>query len=974
MNEEMNKIIREISVPLKGSGLNPFILDREAFYWIASGGVNVFCSCLNDDGSPGSRFFVAHFEEGEFIFPAVVMELKDEKVSLIADALPGSEILCVRKSVQEIIEKCGGTEWLAEKFHVWAEKLSQGLACSRMPYACRVISDNELTDAKGILNFESGTCFRPERGLVWVTVRSGFCVICGNEESMLMAEGSVFPLSNKLWLKALDDLSVEFRPTSDFINGELFTRKLKEFYEIFFRSFLLACAYRNNTEAVRRKELALMERNAMKTSLEELASLGRKSSEGGTSANVFSCHLFEVLEFVGKEQGIKFKFTENPSGEVVNGTDFMRRVLESSSVFYRTVKLSSGWWKHESGPVIVFYKDVQQPAGVIFDRKCKKHLIYAPHLSAAPFYMNGDDAGKLDVVAYVMYPQLPLGKLCAKDMLRLAFRGLLPPLKVAFLTGMTGGIISLIYPYVTGIVFNSVIPHAEYFQLWQTGIILVTATLSATVFSLGRSLAILRIKTLSDYNLQSAVVGRLMKMPLSFFKRFSTGELTQRVMGIDAIRKLLADNVSGAVFSLLFAIPSLMLMFYYSWKLSLSALCFLLIFFIVLCIVGAINAGNHKRELQASGELDGFTVQVLNGINKIRNSISEDRAFIRWALKFAEETRWHIRSMKNNNFLIIFDSFFPVLISCFFFYLVGETWRGSMNIGEYLAFNSAFTTFMGALIAFSTTLPVLMTMIPIYGRMKPLMETASEADSVFKAPGELDGRVEMHGISYRYTQDSPPALRNVSISAAPGEFVAIVGPSGAGKSTIARLLLGFETPESGGVYYSGQDINAINRRELRKQIGTVLQSGALEAGSIYENIAGSSNISMDDAWEAARKAGCDKDIEAMPMGMHTFVSSGTVSGGQKQRILIARALSRKPRIIIFDEATSAVDNETQAVISESLRKMNATRIVIAHRLSTIEGADKIYVLNKGELVETGTFRELINRPGVFSRLARRQMV
>jgi len=238
----------------------------------------------------------------------------------------------------------------------------------------------------------------------------------------------------------------------------------------------------------------------------------------------------------------------------------------------------------------------------------------------------------------------------------------------------------------------------------------------------------------------------------------------------------------------------------------------------------------------------------------------------------------------------------------------------------------------------------------------------------------IDGNVELRNVTYRYGEDLPPVLNDVTITAKPGQFIAIVGPSGAGKSTLARLLLGFYQPESGGVYYGGIDMASVNPRDIRRQIGTVLQGGGLMQTSIYDNIAGASGMTLDDAWEAARLAGCDADIRAMPMGMHTRVHNGTVSGGQRQRLLIARALVRRPRILIFDEATSALDNETQAHVSKSLERLNATRIVIAPRLSTIIHADTIYVMDAGRVVQQGTFHELIHQPGLFQLLAKRQML
>jgi ATP-binding cassette subfamily C protein len=216
----------------------------------------------------------------------------------------------------------------------------------------------------------------------------------------------------------------------------------------------------------------------------------------------------------------------------------------------------------------------------------------------------------------------------------------------------------------------------------------------------------------------------------------------------------------------------------------------------------------------------------------------------------------------------------------------------------------------------------------------------------------------------------------VSFHVKAGEFVAFVGPSGSGKSTVLRLLLGFEEPESGAIYFDGQELAGLDLQAIRSQIGVVLQNGRLMSGDIFTNIVGSSLATIDDAWEAARMAGLDLDVKRMPMGMHTVVSEGggTLSGGQRQRLMIARALLRRPTVLFFDEATSALDNRTQAIVGESLDRLHATRIVVAHRLSTIMHADQIYVMEGGRIVERGNYGELMENKGLFSELAKRQLV
>jgi ATP-binding cassette subfamily C protein len=269
-----------------------------------------------------------------------------------------------------------------------------------------------------------------------------------------------------------------------------------------------------------------------------------------------------------------------------------------------------------------------------------------------------------------------------------------------------------------------------------------------------------------------------------------------------------------------------------------------------------------------------------------------------------------------------------------------------------------------------------LVVIPLLERAKPILETAPEIDANKTDPGELSGRIELNHLFFRYREEMPLVIKDVSLSILPGQFVAFVGASGSGKSTIFRLLLGFEKPESGAIYYDGQDLSGLDLQSVRRQLGVVLQNGRVLTGDIFTNIVGSAPLTFDDAWEAARRCGFDRDIEQMPMGMHTIVSEGGggLSGGQRQRLMIARAIVGKPRILLFDEATSALDNQTQAIVSRSLENLNATRVVIAHRLSTVINADRIFVMQKGQIVENGTYAELLKQEGAFAALAKRQLI
>ena len=247
--------------------------------------------------------------------------------------------------------------------------------------------------------------------------------------------------------------------------------------------------------------------------------------------------------------------------------------------------------------------------------------------------------------------------------------------------------------------------------------------------------------------------------------------------------------------------------------------------------------------------------------------------------------------------------------------------------------------------------------------VKPLLESVPEIDVNKAMVTKLSGGIELSNVTFRYGPEMPLILDNVSLRIRPGQYVAIVGKTGCGKSTLMRILLGFEKPLKGAVYYDGRDLNTLDPKSLRRRIGSVMQDGKLFMGDIFSNIAISApGLTLEDAWEAAEISGFADDIRQMPMGMNTLISEGhgSISGGQRQRLMIARAIAPKPKILMFDEATSALDNLTQKRVSESLNQMKCTRIVIAHRLSTIRQCDRIIVLDRGKIIEDGKYEDLIN--------------
>jgi ATP-binding cassette subfamily C protein len=394
------------------------------------------------------------------------------------------------------------------------------------------------------------------------------------------------------------------------------------------------------------------------------------------------------------------------------------------------------------------------------------------------------------------------------------------------------------------------------------------------------------------------------------------------------------------------------------------------------------KVGFQREKAEASGRVSGQLLQLLAGLNKFRLRAAEERAFYLWTQRFGDEWKWNRKSRWQDTWIGLIMAAQPIVLNfCIFYYamsLLDDSQTSGiafMTTAQFLSFNSAMGSFGSALSGLRSGIVSIWGVIPALERILPILKEKSEVSESKLPAGELTGEIEAAEIGFRYRPDAPLVLKNINLSIRPGSFVAIVGSSGSGKSTLLRVLLGLEKPESGAVLYDGMDISELDVSSVRRQIGVVMQHGQLMEGSIFSNIVGSLPLTMDDAWEVARLVGLEADIKDLPMGMHTIVNEGgtTFSGGQRQRLLIARSLVHHPRIIVFDEATSSLDNETQAIVSKTLEAMRATRIVVAHRLSTIENADRILVMERGEIVEDGTYSELMEKKGLFAELAARQI-
>jgi NHLM bacteriocin system ABC transporter ATP-binding protein len=490
-----------------------------------------------------------------------------------------------------------------------------------------------------------------------------------------------------------------------------------------------------------------------------------------------------------------------------------------------------------------------------------------------------------------------------------------------------------------------------------------------------RAVAVIRLGTHIDRRLQAAVWDRVLRLRTSFFRGYSVGDLALRILGIDAIRRILAGQAVNGIIGGVFSLVSLGVMLIYDAWLALFAVGYAVVAAGILFVLGRQQMRLQRRVYERKGIVTGLMMEVLGGIAKLRVAAAELRAFARWSNAFAEQRANDALAGRLVAWQTVAASSLPILGAvCVLSIAAGGD--HPIDVVAFAAFNSAFGQFTTALLGLSASLNLAIEAAPLFGRLRPVFDAPLEVEEGCIDPGALGGAIAVRNLSFRYTTDGPWTLDGIDFEARPGESIAIVGASGSGKSTLLRLLLGFETPQRGGVFYDGRDLQTLDLRLLRRQIGSVLETAGLVPGSIFDNIAGSAPLSREQVQEAIRQAGLEDDIAAMPMGLQTFVMEGgnLISGGQRQRVMIARALVHQPRLIFFDQATSALDNRTQAIVGASLAAMNATRIVIAHRLSTIREADRIIVLDGGRIAETGTYDELIARDGAFRRLVQRQLL
>lgn len=701
-----------------------------------------------------------------------------------------------------------------------------------------------------------------------------------------------------------------------------------------------------------------------------LASIGSpRRRERGTQAGVDAT--YAACKVVADAAGIRL-VEPGHGGAVSDRIDPVEQIAVASRVRTRAVRLTGEWWRQDSGPLVGFRAASGAPVALLWRRGGYEAVHPAGERRTR---VDEDTAEDFEERAVMLYRPLPEGELTPWRLTRFSMLAMGHDVRRLLLAGLVTVGLGALVPIATGKVLGTYVPNAQTSLITQVSLAVVVTSVVSAVFMLLQNMTVLRVEGRVESVLQPAVWDRLLRLPTRFFASRSTGELASAAMGISAIRRLLSGVGPVVVQSLTIGAMNLVLLLLYSVPLALAALGMLVVVAGVFLTLGMLELRWQRKLVKLGNKLNNQAFQTLRGLPKLRVAGAESFAYAAWAKEFAQTRELQRRAGRIKNVTTVLNAVYLPLCSLVMFMLLAGPARGSLSAAAFLTFNTAVTMLLTSVTQLTGALISAAAVLPMYEQIKPVLDAEPEVRGAATQPGELTGALEARGASFRYTDDGPLVLDDISLSIRPGEFVAVVGESGCGKSTLLRLLIGFDGPTSGSVLYDGQDLSALDQAAVRRQCGVVLQNAQPLNGSILDCICGTEAFTQEEAMAAAAMAGLAEDIKRMPMGLHTMISGGgAISGGQRQRLMIAQALIRRPRILFFDEATSALDNETQRIVIDSTRALRATRIVIAHRLSTVLDADRVVVMSAGRIVQQGAPAELLaDAGGRLHELVRRQM-
>lgn len=954
---EAEELGREIA------GNAPLLLNEPGAVWEVIGGrVNVFAIRLAGGDPMGERHFLCDAEPGAVLFGTAALE---GGLSLMAVGAVGTRVRELsQQQIQELAADESRKAEIGERINEWIQSLTSGVARGTPPRKALRL------DAGRDVRLRANASVTPSR-VLWVQSPTVEYSFLGDVPVTIDRDETLFPLAGQGWLLSAVPVAVRGLAVETALTDSRMWNGLAAFHTAVLQKAAMNAAEASQSEVERLRQKQLTETAQTQAAIRELATSSRVLADAGAESDFGSDPLLNVFHVVGSELGARIRAPQNQTDRTL--TDPVSAIARASGLRVRRVTLTGKWWTNDAGPLISHRADDGRPVALVWTSRGYVRVDPANSERAS---VSADNHQELDGIAYSTYRSFPVRRLTLKDLMKFGLRGTARDWVMILVLGLAGSLAGLFVPVATGWIVSDVIPVGARQQLGLLVLALIANAVAMMMFEFVQSIAVLRVETRMNGAVEAGVWDRLLQLPAPFFREYAAGDLAMRSMGIGAIRQIITDAALSSALSFVFSFVAFGLLFYYDPLLALVATLLFLGVIAATCLAVFIQLPLERRQYELSGRVAALVLQLLTGISRLRVAGAESRALAHWAEHYGRQVRGAYRAQRVSIGLETLLAAVPVCASLVVFVIVAMSPNERLSVATFLAFSVAFTQIMGSAIQMSSTISSALDVVPLYERSRPILEALPEASSARMEPPDLTGAIEISHVSFRYEPGGRAILNDVSLKISPGEFVAFVGPSGAGKSTILRLLLGFETPESGSVYYDREDLQHLNRQAVRRQIGTVFQHSRLTSGDLFRNIIGSAPLSLEDAWEAAKLSGLDADIKQMPMGMHTVISDGesTLSGGQRQRMLIARAIVTKPKILLFDEATSALDNLTQAKVARSLESLNATRVVVAHRVSTIVNADRICVIDGGKIVQQGTYAELAEAPGLFASLIKRQLL
>ena len=957
-----------------GGGNRPIYLsDPEVVWYVVKGAVDVFVAQRFGDEAASDYKQHLRAGAGRLIFGVDVGEEGASSV-YIAKGLPDTEL---RRIPRAALTSPGIFDLLAGQVDAWVSDFAATIAREVMPRprAERFLTPDEEAGlaSEGVL----GT----RQGVVWVSSQDGNAAFLDTGEPIGDGPGWI-PLTVHSWIRLFGPSRLAVTTTRALRSEGLLFPALSEFHrlalsadEINRRLMLVDMANLQRTQAQHRRQSEERARDGLFGVLDTRRSAVQDDGPA----------LLTALEHVGRHERIQFRAPPNRRTAEGGRPPSLAEIQRVSGVRARQVTLAGEdrWWLGDSGALLAFRRESgdgdrgaprRAPVALI-PGVSGRYRLFDPETGRSE-RVDERLAGDLEPAAHFFYRPLPReGAAGAGPLLRFAFHGLGLDLARFAVAGLLVGFLMLVPPILLGTLVDRVIPSGSGWQLVELAVSLLLLAALAALLQIFQGTSLMRLEATAAARIGAGLWDRMLGLPQRFFRRFSSGGLAMRAMAFQELRDQVSGIVGNALLSVIFLLPTFILLFLYDTGIGWLGLGLGLTSIGVTLAMGILQLPHQRRLLAITRRLAGMLVQLLNGIGKLRSTGSEGIGFALWAKDYREQKETEMRLGMLNEHLLSFLVAAPLLATAALFAVA--TWGGAaLPVGDFVAVYAALMVFYMAIAQLGASFSAIAAIVPAYEQVTPILEAAPETGAEGEPPPELSGDVRLDHVSFRYSEDGPLVLRDVSIHARAGEFVAIVGESGAGKSTLFRLALGLETPLSGAVYYDGRDLGRLSKRAVRNSIGMVVQDASMMPGTVFDNIIGlARDLNEEDAWRAARLAAVDEDIAAMPMQMHTVVGDNLAlfSGGQVQRIMLAGALARDPSVLFLDEATNWLDNKSQAKVMESVSGIGITRFVSAHRLSTIREADSIYVMQDGQVVQAGTYEDLVEVEGPFRNLVRRQM-